>query len=73
MTIAARTSRATSPASTHTCDFWQATVTRDKPDNLWYRFVVTDGTKTAYYADDTAALDGGVGAPTTIPWTRATR
>jgi glycosidase/fibronectin type 3 domain-containing protein len=46
-----------------TCDFWQATVSRAKPDNLWYRFIVTDGTKTVYYADDTAALDGGLGAP----------
>ena len=24
------------------------------PDNLWYRFIVTDGTDTDYYADDTA-------------------
>ena len=34
----------------------------DQPDNLWYRFIVTDGTDTDYYADDTAALDGGLGA-----------
>ena len=34
------------------------------PDNLWYRFIVTDGTDTDYYADNTAALDGGLGAPT---------
>ena len=33
-------------------------------DNLWYRFIVTDGTDTDYYADDTAALDGGLGATT---------
>ena len=33
-------------------------------DNLWYRFVVTDGTDTDYYADDTPALDGGLGAAT---------
>jgi hypothetical protein len=32
------------------------------PDNLWYRFIVTDGTDTDYYADDTAALDGGLGS-----------
>ena len=39
----------------------------DQPDNLWYRFIVTDGTDTDYYADDTAALDGGLGAPTDDP------
>src|SRR6266508_5862320 len=44
-----------------TCDFWQVTVNRADPDNLWYRFVVTDGTDTDYYDDDTAALDGGLG------------
>ena len=40
-----------------TCDFWQLTMPRsiaDQPDNLWYRFIVSDGTSTAYYADDTA-------------------
>ncbi len=67
MTIAASDVSCYQPGVTHTCDFWQATVTRDKPDNLWYRFLVTDGTTTAYYADDTAALDGGVGAPTGDP------
>ena len=36
----------------------------DQPDNLWYRFIVTDGTDTDYYGDDTAALDGGLGATT---------
>ncbi|HEU0245356.1 MAG TPA: alpha-amylase family glycosyl hydrolase [Candidatus Limnocylindrales bacterium] len=46
------------------CDFWQATLANDDPDNLWYRFIVTDGSDTDYYADDTTALDGGVGAPT---------
>ncbi|HSN42517.1 MAG TPA: alpha-amylase family glycosyl hydrolase, partial [Propionibacteriaceae bacterium] len=30
-------------------------------DNLWYRFIVKDGTDTVYYADDTTALDGGLG------------
>ncbi len=48
---------------TETCDFWQLTLPASHgPDNLWYRFIVTDGTDTDYYADDTAALDGGVGA-----------
>ena len=36
---------------------------RRAPNNLWYRFIVTDGTDTDYYADDTPALDGGLGAP----------
>ena len=47
------------------CDFWQVTLPADfGTDNLWYRFIVTDGTDTDYYADDTAALDGGLGAAT---------
>ncbi len=53
-----------------TCDFWQLTMPpriADQPDNLWYRFIVTDGTDTDYYADDTAALDGGLGAATDDP------
>jgi glycosidase len=46
------------------CDFWQLTLPGSwGADNLWYRFIVTDGTDTDYYADDTAALDGGLGAP----------
>jgi glycosidase len=52
-----------------TCDFWEATLNpgapnNPQPDNLWYRFIVHDGSATAYYADDTPALDGGLGAPT---------
>ncbi len=46
-----------------TCDFWEVTLPNSEPDNLWYRFIVTDGTKTVYYADNTAALDGGLGSP----------
>lgn len=46
-----------------TCDFWETTVSSDATNNYWYRFIVTDGTKTVYYADNTAALDGGLGAP----------
>ncbi len=46
------------------CDFWAVTLPNDVPDNLWYRFVVSDGADTDYYADDTAALDGGLGAAT---------
>lgn len=45
------------------CDYWSYTLPRQAANNLWYRFIVTDGSKTTYYADDTAALDGGLGAP----------
>jgi hypothetical protein len=44
------------------CDFWATTLANASPNNLWYRFIVTDGTDTDYYADNTAALDGGLGA-----------
>ena len=47
-----------------TCDFWEATLPNDSPNNFWYRFVVTDGSDTDYYADNTPALDGGLGAMT---------
>ena len=50
--------------SADSCDFWQTTLNHAQPDNLWYRFIVHDGTATAYYADNTAALDGGLGATT---------
>ncbi|MGB8648802.1 MAG: alpha-amylase family glycosyl hydrolase [Anaerolineae bacterium] len=45
------------------CDFWEATLSQGTPNNFWYRFIIRDGTSTAYYGDDTAALDGGIGAP----------
>jgi glycosidase/fibronectin type 3 domain-containing protein len=45
-----------------TCDFWQVVLEEAEPNNLWYRFIVTDGTDTDYYADNTAVLDGGLGA-----------
>jgi glycosidase len=47
-----------------TCDFWQATVNETSPNNLWYRFIVADGSDTDYYADNTGALDGGLGSVT---------
>ena len=47
-----------------TCDYWQAALGNADADNLWYRFIVNDGTATAYYGDDTPALDGGMGAAT---------
>lgn len=43
------------------CDFWEATLTSGEPNNFWYRFIVSDGTDTDFYADNTAALDGGLG------------
>lgn len=46
-----------------TCDYWAYTLDNPEPNNLWYRFIITDGTKTVYYADNTAALDGGLGSP----------
>ena len=39
------------------CDFWQTTLPDPAANVLWYRFVVTDGTASTYYADDTPALD----------------
>ncbi|HSK66785.1 MAG TPA: hypothetical protein VK888_07640, partial [Anaerolineales bacterium] len=47
-----------------TCDYWAATLPNTEPNNLWYRFFVTDGSDTDYYDDNTSALDGGLGAPT---------
>lgn len=47
-----------------TCDFWAATVSEADPNNLWYRFIVTDGSDTDYYGDNTGALDGGLGRVT---------
>ena len=50
-----------------TCDFWQATLNEEAPNNLWYRFIVTDGSDTDYYADNTNALDGGLGSAADDP------
>jgi hypothetical protein len=49
-----------------TCDFWEATLDNTAPDNLWYRFIASDGEATGYYADDSAALDGGRGRATPV-------
>ncbi|HEX5688709.1 MAG TPA: alpha-amylase family glycosyl hydrolase, partial [Roseiflexaceae bacterium] len=49
------------------CDFWAYTLPNATANNLWYRFIVADGTKTAYYADNTGALDGGLGTTTAEP------
>jgi len=50
-----------------TCDFWQVELENADPNNLWYRFVVTDGSDVDYYADNTPALDGGLGQTTEDP------
>lgn len=47
----------------NTCDYWQTVITPTQRMNLYYRFIVTDGTATAYYADDNFS-DGGWGAAT---------
>ncbi len=52
---------------TETCDYWSVTLNYSSPDNLWYRFILQDGTKTVYYADNTPALDGGLGSPSNDP------
>ena len=44
-----------------TCDYWQASIQQTSPNNLWYRFIVSDGSDTDFYADNTPALDGGLG------------
>ena len=63
--VASGVSCADEALAKYTCDYWEYTIPADHPaDNLWYRFVVTDGTDTDYYADNTPALDGGVGAVT---------
>ena len=52
-----------------TCDFWQASYTPDEPTTLYYRFIISDGTATAFYEDD-RFRDGGWGEafPNTKDW-----
>jgi glycosidase len=49
-----------------TCDFWQTSYTPSQIDLLYYRFIVQDGSATAYYADDNY-FDGGWGTATPNP------
>ncbi len=49
------------------CDFWAVTLPNEYVNNFWYRFIITDGTDTDYYADNTSALDGGLGAMSDDP------
>jgi glycosidase/fibronectin type 3 domain-containing protein len=68
MTLAASDVSCYDPALvSETCDFWAKTLSNASPNNLWYRFVVTDGGDTDYYADNTPALDGGPGAASDDP------
>lgn len=46
-----------------TCDYWQASLTPGEPTTLYYRFIVQDGTATAYYDDD-RFQNGGWGEAT---------
>jgi glycosidase/fibronectin type 3 domain-containing protein len=45
------------------CDYWQLRLTPPAPTTLYYRFIIQDGTATAYYDDD-AFRDGGWGEAT---------
>jgi len=49
--------------SASTCDYWQYTYTPAALGTVYYRFIVADGTSTAYYSDN-APRYGGVGAAT---------
>lgn len=46
-----------------TCDYWETKVTPSQPTTLYYRFIVSDGSAVAYYADDNFK-DGGWGTAT---------
>ena len=50
-------------ATGSTCDFWQYTYTPQALGTTYYRFIITDGTATAYYADN-APRYGGLGQAT---------
>lgn len=67
MTLAAGDVSCYQELGDYTCDFWEYTLPNAEPDNLWYRFIITDGTKTVYYADNTPALDGGLGTTSNAP------
>lgn len=64
MTIAASDVSCYDPAQpAERCDFWQLAITPTDLTTLWYRFIVQDGTATAYYADD-RFMNGGWGQAT---------
>ncbi len=49
-------------AGGNTCDFWQYTYTPSALGTVYYRFIITDGTATAYYSDNDPRY-GGLGKP----------
>ncbi len=50
-------------ATGSTCDYWQYSYTPTSLGTTYYRFIIADGTATAYYADN-APRYGGVGQAT---------
>ncbi|MDQ2805461.1 MAG: alpha-amylase family glycosyl hydrolase [Chloroflexota bacterium] len=42
----------------YTCDYWQGSYTPNALGTTYYRFIVRDGTATAYYADTANRYDG---------------
>lgn len=64
MSIAASGVSCYDPAQPNeSCDFWQAVYIPPAPTTLYYRFIVTDGSASAYYADD-GLFNGGWGQAT---------
>ncbi|NWJ44601.1 MAG: Ig-like domain-containing protein [Chloroflexi bacterium] len=66
MTIAASNVDCYDPALTSngdTCDFWEYTYTPSALGTVYYRFIITDGTATAYYSDNLPRY-GGLGEAT---------
>ncbi len=54
-------------ATGSTCDFWQFTYTPLALGTTYYRFIITDGTATAYYADNSPRYGGlGQATPTEV-------
>ncbi len=64
MTLVAEDEDCYQPDLAFSCDYWAVTLPNAAPNNLWYRFIVSDGSDTDYYADNTPALDGGLGQVT---------
>jgi glycosidase len=50
-----------------TCDYWQFVYTPTALATVYYRFIITDGTATAYYSDNAPRYGGmGVATPTEV-------
>jgi glycosidase/methionine-rich copper-binding protein CopC len=64
MTLAARNVDCFDPLlAGSTCDYWQYTYTPKALGTTYYRFIIADGTSTAYYSDN-APRYGGLGQAT---------